>query len=134
MNIRNSILIVLIVFLAACNGTSVKTRVRKLDEAITNYNVGLRWSMLNRIEDYHKHKDGDKPKMDRAAMENIRVTGYNIEEQTVNDDVTEAEVKGEVDYYRADSGTMKKAAFTHKWWFDEEKKRWFNDSDYLDLE
>lgn len=133
MNIRNGILITMLVLLVACNGTSVKRRVRILDESITDYNVGLRWSMLNKIEEYHMHKDGEKPKMDREAMEDIRVTGYNIQDQVINDDVTEAVIKGEVDYYKTNSGTVKKLSFTHNWWFDEEKKRWFNESDFLEL-
>lgn len=133
MNKQYFILLLISIFLVACNSSSIKKKVANLDDAITDYNVSLRWSMLNKIESYHKNRDGEKQRMDRSTMEKIRITGYNILEQTLNEDATEAVVKGEVDFYSTDTGTLKKHSFTHIWWYDPELKRWFNESGYLEL-
>lgn len=133
MNKQYFILLLISVFLVACNDSNIKKRVVNLDDSITDYNVSLRWSMFKKIEDYHKGRDGEKQRMDRSVMDTIRITGYKILEQTINEDVTEAVVQGEVEYYTTNTGTLKKHTFTHIWWYDPELKRWFNGSDYLKL-
>ena len=40
-------------------------------------------------------------------------------------------VKGEIDYYTTNTGTLKKHPYTDVWWYSDAAKRWFNDSDYL---
>ena len=133
MNKKLLILLFLSISLIACNGTSLKKRASSLHETITEYNVSLRWAMLNRLEGFHLGKDGEVKTLDRSAMEKIRVTGYDILDVSYNEDASEAVVKGQVKYYTTDSGTLKTLDFTHTWWYDEEHKQWFNASDYLDL-
>lgn len=120
-----------LVLLTACVNSGIKHRATELDNEITDYNVGLRWLMFNRIEAYHVKKDGKKIPLDRAAYNEIRVTGCNVEEKVLNKDVTKATVKGEVAYYRTDIGALKKIPYTQTWWYDKKQKRWFVDSDYL---
>ena len=90
----------------------------------------MRWAMLDRIEAHHLGKNGEKKPMDRSTMDEIRVTSCNVQDKILNDDVTEAVVKGEIDYYRTDSGTLKKYTFSQNWWYNEKLKRWFIDSEY----
>jgi hypothetical protein len=123
-------LVIFLVAACACSAPGVKRKVISLDEAITDYNNSLRWSMLEKIDAYHLSRNGEKKSLDRAAMERVRVTGYTILEQTVNTDVTEAVVKGEIAYYTTDSGTLKKFPFTNVWWYSDEERRWYNGSDY----
>jgi hypothetical protein len=119
--------------MTACGSTGIKTKVSSLDAVISDYNVSLRWSMLERIEAYHQGKNGDKKTVDRAALKNIRVTGCTVLEKTLNAEATEALVRGEIDYYTTDTGTLRKFPFTHVWWWSDELKRWFNGSDTPDF-
>ena len=130
--IRKSYLLCLILLLfCACSSTSIKHRVTELDDEISDYNVAMRWAMLDRIEAHHMGKDGEKMPMDRSSLDEIRVTDCKVQEKNLNGDVTEAVVKGEIDYYRTDTGTLKKLPYSQNWWYNEKMKRWFIDSDYL---
>ena len=124
-------LVAALVLLTACVDSNIKRRATELDNEITDYNVGMRWLMFNRIEAYHMDKDGNKMPLDRAAYDEIRVTDCNVEEKVLNTDGTKATVKGEVAYYRTDRGALRKIPYTQTWWYNEKLKRWFVDSDYL---
>ena len=124
-------LVLILVLLSACVDVGIKQKMSMLDDEITDYSVSLRWSMLDTIESYHRKKSGETMPLDRSAVKDIRVTGVNMEEKSMNEDLTEAVVKGEVDYYRVDSGALKKLPFTQNWWYDDKDKHWFTDSDYI---
>ena len=127
---RCYLLCLTLLLLCACSSTGIKHRATELDDEISDYNVAMRWAMLDRIEAHHLGKNGEKKPMDRSTMDEIRVTSCNVQDKILNDDVTEAVVKGEIDYYRTDSGTLKKYTFSQNWWYNEKLKRWFIDSEY----
>ncbi|MBF8268983.1 MAG: hypothetical protein HW386_692 [Gammaproteobacteria bacterium] len=114
----------------ACGTANIKNKVKSLDDAVTDYNVSLRWSMLDNVEAYHLRNNGEKIPLDRSAMSTIRITGCTVLEQSVNEDVSEAVIKGEIDYYTTNTGTLKNVPFTHIWWYSDMAKRWYNGSDY----
>ena len=128
---RSFIFVLALIFLSACVSTGIKRKTSILDDELTDYTVSLRWSMLDTIESYHKNKNGETKPLDRSAMRDIRVTNVDLQEKSLNGDVTEAVIKGEVDYYRVDSGALKKLSVTQNWWYDDKEKRWFIDSDYI---
>ena len=134
MNRKTYVLLMILLAAVACGTTSVKTKVKSLDDAISDYNVSLRWSVLDKVESYHRGKNGEKKPLDRASMATVRITGYTILEQTINAEVNEAVIKGEVDYYTTNTGTLKKHPFTHLWWYSDVEERWYNGSDYLQIQ
>jgi len=119
------VLLSLLAVLVSCNGVNIKHQVKTLDDAITEYNTGLRWGMFNNVDAYSKSSDGTQTPVDREAMENIRITGYEVLEKHINDDATEALVKGEINYYSNEYGTLRKIPFQQKWWYDTDSKHWF---------
>ena len=128
---RSFILVLVLVLLSACVDVSMKRKASMLDDELTDYTVSLRWSMLDTIESYHRNKNGETRPLDRSAMEDIRVTNVDMQEKSMNADVTKAVIKGEVDYYRVDSGALKKLNVTQNWWYDDKEKRWFIEDDYI---
>ena len=133
MTTKHILTILAVLVLAGCQSAGIKTRARELDESITNYSVGLRWSMLDVIEQFHKERDGEHPALDRDAMEKVRITKSTVLKQDVNKDITEATIKGEIDYYMTDSGTLKKLNFSQDWWYDPEIKKWYIEGSYIDF-
>ena len=133
MKRKTFVLLSILIAAVACGTAGIKRKVKGLDDAVSDYNVSLRWSMLDKIEGYHRGKNGEKKPLDRSTMATVRITGYTILQQAINEDVTEAVIKGEVEYYTTDTGTLKKHPFTHVWWYSDEEKRWYNGSDYLQL-
>ena len=119
------LLLSLSLILVSCNSGNIKHQAQSLEKAIAEYNTGLRWAMYNNIDTYNKSEDGTHTPVDREAMKNIRITGYEILEKKINDDATEAIVKGEINYYNNEYGTLKQIPFEQKWWYDTESKHWF---------
>ena len=134
MTARNLVIVTLALVLFACQDSNLRNRAKSLDTSISEYSVGLRWSMVDVIEHFHKPKEGRPELLDRDALEKVRVTSSSILEQTVNEEMTEAQVTGEISYYTTDTGTLKKKKYTQEWWYNEENESWFIGSDYLDFE
>lgn len=129
-----TLLIFVSISLLACNGTNIKNRVSTLDETILQYNIGLRWAMYKKIESYHMQRDGSRKGMDRNALKNIRVTGYEVLEKNILDEeMSEVSVTVLISYYSTDRGTVKKLPYTANWWYEPEAKRWLNESEYPEL-
>lgn len=133
MNKHFTLTLVAILFLSACNTSNVRLRVEDLDESIKQYNIAWRWAMYNRIEAYHRSTSGQPAQLEEAALENVRVTGYTVKEKNINPEYDEATVKGEIDYYHTNQGTLQKLSFDHRWWYDPELKAWFNSSPIPDF-
>ena len=130
---RKNILLlhVMLLFLIACNASPVKRqRFEEFDTALTHYNVSLRWAMYREALEFHRDRDGKIPEPDLDALKAIRVTGYQVTERIVSEDLTEAEVSSEFSYYHDDYGKVKKEIFKHIWWYEPEAKRWYNASGF----
>jgi hypothetical protein len=119
---------VICLVIAACNGTNVKLKANSLEKAIDEYSAAWRWALYDNITAMHKNKDGGNFELDSEKLKTVRVTAYRITEKIINESVTEATVKGEIEYYYTTQGTLKKVSFEHLWWYDETRKSWFNAS------
>lgn len=127
---RFCLTICLIVVLTGCTGVKTKSRVLSLDDSINHYVQDLRWSRLDEAAAYHVNRDGQKADIDLKAMAPIRITEYRIIDKTVNEDITEATVTGELEYYSNDYGTLKKIPLHQIWWFEEKSGKWYLESDF----
>ena len=128
MRYRKILLLFVTLVLVSCNGGNVKRQISSLDDSITEYNKSLRWSMFNNLDAYSRTPGGKEMPVDRDAMKNIRITGYEVTEKNVNPDATKATVKGEISYYNNDYGVLKTIPFQQEWWYDAGVKHWFTDS------
>ena len=126
MNKLILVLICALTLIVGCNGSSgVKKKGSALETAVEEYVAALRWGRYQNAYDYHIDEDGSKPAFPRDKLEEIRVTGHAIFEKTVNEELTEATVKGELQYYNTEYGTIKKTPLDQIWWYEPESKQWF---------
>ena len=130
MLIRIFLVFLISLSLCSCDDTGVRNKVSNLDESIKQYNIALRWAMHEALDSYHVTRDGERNKLDRKSIENIRITGFQFSDKELNAESTEATVKGEIKYYRTDVGTLKSISYEQTWWYDEDLKRWFMESDF----
>lgn len=130
MRILYGMLLVVLVVAAGCNNINVRNNVSKLDTSLRHYGADLRWGRFNQAYQYHLGREGTRPTVDMAKMENFSVTDFKPIDPVVNETATEAEVPVEIDYYDEQYGTLKKIRYTQYWWFDPESKHWFTESDY----
>lgn len=128
MRYRKFLLLFVTLILVSCNGGNIKRQISSLDDAITEYNKSLRWSMFNDLDAYNRTPDGKELPINRDAMKDIRITGYEVTDKTLNPDATKATVKGEISYYNNEYGVLKKIPYEQEWWYDAGIKHWFTDS------
>lgn len=132
--VRNLLVISLAMLLCACASAPDRIKLNRLDKAIDEYGYALRWQRIDDAIAFHKQQDGTRPDIEASVMDDIRVTGFNIDKRTLIGDLTEAEVSGVLTYYKEDYGTVEKLRFEQHWWFDPETERWFLDSDFPHFE
>ena len=128
MRYRKILLLFVTLVLVSCNGGNIKRQISSLDDSITEYKKSMRWSMFNDLDAYSRSSDGKEMPVDRDAMKNIRITGYEVTEKNISPDATKATVKGEISYYNDEYGVLKKIPFEQNWWYDPDIKHWFTDS------
>lgn len=113
-----------------CGGVSAKKKLELLDEALIQYSQALRWGRYEDVQQYHMNRHGERTPVDQAAMQPIRVTGISIQNKTVNEEVSEAIVTGQINFYHTNYGTLRQAPVNQTWWFEPESKRWFMDGEF----
>ena len=124
------VFIIMFVLLAACNSYSTQKKMTKLEESITSYEVALRWAQHQDAYSYHVSPNGTQPPANLDKMSEISVTGIDITDKVVNEDQTEAYVKGVIRYYNKNQGTEKKLKLEQTWWYSEENKQWYIDGEF----
>ncbi len=123
-------LYIFVICLSACASTQIKNKVEGLEESIKNYNIALRWSQYLDAQRFHVSKDGARQNIDLEYLEKIRITGYSIHSKVITDEVTEALISTEINYYNDEYGTLKKLMNEQKWWYEPESKGWFIESEF----
>ncbi|MEX2525233.1 MAG: hypothetical protein WD750_09765 [Gammaproteobacteria bacterium] len=131
--LRNLIICFIAGVLAACGVADTK-KVNDLNLVIDEYVAALRWARVDDAGRFHMNRDGSRPELDTSAMDRIRVTGYKIKKKTLGENLEEAAVTAELDYYSTEHGTLKHMTLEQDWWYNEEAKRWYLESDFPTFE
>lgn len=130
MNLRNILLLFALVAMTGCAGANLKNQVDKLNTALTQYGVALRWAYYNQAISYHVNREGEQALVDRNHLEHFNVTAFRPVDPVVNEDGTEATIPVEIDYYDKEYGTLRNIKLIQYWWYNEESKRWFIESEF----
>ena len=133
-NITYFLLLIAIISISACNTFKVRKTMEALENAITNYNVALRWGMHKEAYSYHYSSDGKQYLADLNVLEEISVTGIEVTEKTVNPEHTEAYVETTISYYFKTEGNIKKINLNQKWWLNKDLNQWFIDQPFPKFE
>lgn len=122
---RNLILMLIATACLAGCGAGERRRLDLLDQAIVRYAQALRWQRYEDAQEYHLTREGERKKIDQAALKHIRISGYQIQEKNMGDDLTEAEVVGVMEYFNDSRGTVQQVPMKQNWWFEPDSGRWF---------
>lgn len=130
MNLRNCLIMFVLLAITGCAGANLRNQVDKLNNTLTQYGVALRWAHYSQAISYHVNQDGEQALVDRNYLERFNVTSFRPIDPIVNEDGTEATIPIEIDYYDKEYGTLRNIKETQYWWFDEESKRWLIESGF----
>lgn len=130
MKTREILIITLCILLVACEAMNVRNQTDKLNRTLIQYGADLRWGRINDAYNYHVNKNGEQPPFDLSIMDNFSITSFTPVNPVMNETGTEATIPVEIDYYDDQYGTLKKLKTTQIWWYREESKRWYTESDF----
>jgi hypothetical protein len=128
MNLRNILLLFTLIALTGCAGANLKNQMDKLNTALTQYGVALRWGHYHQAISYHMNRAGEQPLVDKTNLEHYNVTAFRPVDPVVNEEGTEATIPIEIDYYDKEYGVLRNIKETQYWWYNEETKRWLTES------
>jgi len=123
--LMTALLCVMLLFSGCNSGGGVKKKILSLDESVEEYLAALRWGRYQDAWNYHAAQDGSKPAFPLEQLEQIRVTDHRVHEKDLNEDMSEASIKAQIEYYHTDYGTMRKAPLNQLWWYDPQARRWY---------
>lgn len=137
MNIRAwwrwSILLVLL--LDGCAGMGAQKRMNTLHDATNGYRILMRWGQYEEATKYIRFQPGQEgPKtLNLEPLNSIRLASYDIVDQIVSNDETEATLNVVMTYYHEESNVLHTLRDVQHWWYNEEQKRWYLDSKFPDF-
>lgn len=124
----------LIVFaLTGCQSNNTKKTVETLNYTVKDYGKFIRWRAYDEATNYIRHKDERAANTDTSALQEIRVTKYQVLTVEINDENQEAFVKAEITYYHERVNSVKTIIDQQLWWKDEESNQWYLDGVLPDL-
>jgi len=121
--------------LGGCAAMQSTKRMNRLQDRTNAYRALLRWGQYEDATHYIVFRPGTgKPeKVDLEAMRPIRLASYNVIEQIVAPDETEATLKVVMTYYHEESNVLHTLRDTQYWWYSDEDERWFLGTDFPDF-
>ncbi len=111
--------------LAGCAEMDAKDRLTSLDTSVNDYGSALRWGQYREATRFRLPRSGAVPAPDLEPLEHIRLTSYEITDQIVNAETTEARIEVVIGYYHDDIGRVDTLRQTQIWWYEAAQERWF---------
>lgn len=136
MHIRTTfqvIAVVLLVLLGACARVQTEKRIVAFDDTVRNYGALLRWGHYEEAAKYRVAREGERLAVDIERLKPIRVASYEIAEKVMDPGGKDATVVAVIGYYHEESGVVHTLKDSQHWWYDDQAKAWFLDSELPDF-
>jgi hypothetical protein len=113
--------------LTGCSAMSSRDRATRFEEQVGHYAAAVRWGYYDTAASFIRPRVGSAPVPDCVPRAAVRVTSFQIREQSLSDDAREARVRAVIGYLSVESGAVREASDVETWWYDEDARRWFLD-------
>ena len=117
-----SCLLAAAVLVAGCSTVDREKKTQALEAASTAYGKALRWGYYETAYGYlHPDLHTEVPE----ALENVRVTSYEVAQPAVLKGETQAEQVVQIEYVLRDEQVVRKVLDRQDWRFDDKTKTWW---------
>lgn len=125
--------LVVATLIAGCGGYQTRKRAKTLDEATLNFETLLRWGEFEDAAKYAVNRKGEPANIDLKFLKHIRVTSYEITDQVIAPDSTEATVTAVIGFYDDESAVVHTMHEKQLWWYDQKAEHWFIEDGFPDF-
>ena len=115
--------------LSACERFKRKDQASRLTPSLQGYAASIRWGNLNSAYGFLRPRDGTPQPLE--SLEGLKVTGYTIRVNNVNESSDEAGVTMTFSYYFQDEGRLASTEQTALWYYDIDSNAWVIDGTAL---
>ena len=125
--------VVLIMMLSACAHVTEQKKLEHLDAKQKLFMKALRWKSYETAASVIRFRNPSRQLAPIDDLNKITVTSYDLigsAPNTIDDSVVAQALFG---YIQNDTGRVYQIKHTQVWWFDDELKQWFLDSDMPDF-
>lgn len=123
------VLALLAPLLTACESLQRKDQASRLQTSLKTYAASVRWDNLDTALGFLRPREGSA--QPPRGLDGLKVTGYAIRVNNVNEDSNEAEVTITFTYYFQDQGRLASVDQTEVWYYDDPSSAWVMDATAL---
>jgi hypothetical protein len=124
---RSLVAIALAVSMAGCAQLQSKDRKARLSDSLTAYVGAIRWGNYETAAAFAVPREARTTPVDPATLTGLRVTGYSIRVNRVNEAGDEAAVSLSFTYYQQARGTVNTVTQDATWYYDDSGRGWLLD-------
>ena len=112
--------------LSACSGMKKKNQTSILDQSLRAYAGAVRWGNYDTAAAFAVPREG-MPSVHPSTLGDVKVTGYSLRINSINDEANEASVIMNFSYYSESRGTVGTVIQDATWYYNSEKTGWLMD-------
>ena len=121
---RGLLLLLGLLLLSGCQTLQERARGKELEKTLHNYELTLRWGYLQHMDDFLAPDVKPGPPITEKALNNIRVTSYEVVRSPVYVDSENVTQTVAIHYVFEDQQVEKQLTDQQLWTYDPEMERW----------
>lgn len=123
----------LILMLSACAHITEQKKLEHLDAKQKLFMKALRWKSYETAASVIRYRNPARKLAPIDGLNKITVTSYDLIGSVANAEDDTIIAQALFGYIQNETGRVYQVKHTQVWWFDEESKQWFLDSDMPDF-
>jgi len=112
---------------SGCAAISQSKQLNLLDPSLSAYTGAIRWGNLETAASFARPRNGRLRNVDPAALAGLKITGYHVRINRINDSADEALVSISFTYYHDNQASIRQVNQNATWYYSSSDKAWYLD-------
>ena len=118
---------------AGCERIKKTEKLERLDQSLNAYVGAIRWGNFDTAAAFAAPRSGGFSRLNTATLVGIKVTGFGIRINEIDEKGEEANVTTSFTYYFLDNASVRHVDQTAVWYFDPPRRGWLMDDSLPDF-
>jgi len=123
----------LTVLVSGCAAIGHSKQLSLLDPSLSAYTGAIRWGNIDSAAGFARPRGQAARKVDPHALSGLKITGYKVRINKVNDNADEASVSISFTYYHENQASIRQVNQTATWYYSDADKSWLLDGNLPDF-
>ena len=113
--------------LAGCEGMKRQEHGVRLNDSLRAYTEAVRWGNLDAAALFAVPRTGPAPPPDPSTLVGLKVTGFSVRINRIDESAEEADIAISFTYYHEDRGSIRNLEQRADWYWDDARGGWLMD-------